>query len=75
MLFSKAKIKISNDMILNTAFEIVRDNGIEKLVASETLKVTEEQIRDLLSYEFQALMLLEENPNNKWVLKKKGENK
>lgn len=65
MLFSKAKIKISNDMILNTAFEIVRDNGIEKLVASETLKVTEEQIRDLLSYEFQALMLLEENPNNK----------
>lgn len=27
------------------------------------------------SYEFQALMLLEESPNNKWVLNKKGENK
>ena len=50
-------------------------HGIATLVASETLKVTEEQIRDLLSYEFQALMLLEENPNNKWVLNKKGENK
>lgn len=50
-------------------------HGIATLVANGTMKVTEEQIRDLLSYEFQALMLLEENPNNKWVLKKKGENK
>ena len=40
-----------------------------------TMKVTEEQIRDLLSYEFQALMLLEENQNNKWVLNKNGEDK
>lgn len=50
-------------------------HGIATLVANGTMKITEEQIRDLLSYEFQALMLLEENPNNKWVLKKKGENK
>lgn len=50
-------------------------HGIATLVANGTMKVTEEQIRDLLSYEFQALMLLEENPNNKWVLKKKEENK
>ena len=27
--------------------------------------------KDLLSQEFQALMLLEENPNNKWILKNK----
>ncbi len=33
---------------------------------------TDEQISKLLSYEFQALMLLEENPDNKWVLKNGG---
>lgn len=49
-------------------------HGIATLVANGTMKVTEEQIRDLLSYEFQALMLLEENPNNKWVINKKEEN-
>ena len=46
-------------------------HGIATLVASGAMKVTEEQMRDLLSYEFQALMLLEENPDNKWVLNKK----
>ena len=43
-------------------------HGIATLVANETIKLTDSQIQDLLSYEFQALMLLEENPNNKWVL-------
>ena len=50
-------------------------HGIATLVASGTVKLTDNQIEDLLSYEFQALMLLEENPNNKWVLNKKGEDK
>lgn len=50
-------------------------HGIATLVANDTVKLTDNQIQDLLSYEFQALMLLEENPNNKWVLDKKGENK
>ena len=50
-------------------------HGIATLVANGTMQITEGQIRDLLSYEFQALMLLEENPNNKWVLNKKGEDK
>lgn len=50
-------------------------HGIATLVANGTIKLTEEQIRELLSYEFQALMLLEENQNNKWVLNKKGEDK
>lgn len=45
-------------------------HGIASLVANNTIKLTDEQIAKLLSYEFQALMLLEENPNNKWVLKK-----
>lgn len=50
-------------------------HGIATLVANETIKLTDKQIQELLSDEFQALMLLEENPNNKWVLNKKGENK
>ena len=49
-------------------------HGIATLVANDTIKLTDNQIQDLLSYEFQALMLLEENPNNKWVLNKKEEN-
>ena len=48
-------------------------HGIATLVANDTIKLTDKQIQDLLSYEFQALMLLEENPNNKWVLNKKEE--
>ena len=47
-------------------------HGIATLVANDTIKLTDNQIQDLLSYEFQALMLLEENPNNKWVLNIKG---
>ena len=46
-------------------------HGIASLVASNTINLKDNQIEDLLSYEFQALMLLEENPNNKWVLPKK----
>ena len=44
-------------------------HGIATLAANDTVLFTDKQIRDLLSYEFQALMLLEENPDNKWVLK------
>ena len=43
-------------------------HGIATLVANDTIKLTDKQIQDLLSYEFQALMLLEENPDNKWVI-------
>ena len=50
-------------------------HGIATLVACGTIKLTESQIQELLSYEFQALMLLEENPNNKWVINKKEEKK
>ena len=48
-------------------------HGIATLVASGTVKLTDNQIQDLLSCEFQGVMLLEENPNNKWVLPKKEE--
>ena len=50
-------------------------HGIATLVANGTIKLTDNQIQALLSYEFQALMLLEENPNNKWSLNQKGDNK
>ena len=49
-------------------------HGIATLVANNTINLTDNQIEELLSCEFQALMLLEENPNNKWVLPKKKEN-
>ena len=49
-------------------------HGIATLVACGTVKLTDNQVQELLSYEFQALMLLEENPKNKWVLNKKEEN-
>lgn len=47
-------------------------HGIATLIAKNTLIFTDEQISELLSSEFQALMLLEENPNNKWILPKGG---
>lgn len=48
-------------------------HGIATLSATKSVKFTDEQIQDLLSQEFQALMLLKENPNNKWILKNSDE--
>ena len=45
-------------------------HGIATLVANDTIKLTDNQIQELLSSQFQALMLLEKNPNNKWILPK-----
>lgn len=44
-------------------------HGLATLVASSTINLSDEQLKQLLSLEFQALMLLKENPDNKWVLK------
>ncbi len=46
-------------------------HGIAALLASDTIKLNDKQISELLSSEFQALMLLEENPDNKWKLENK----
>lgn len=43
-------------------------HGIAALVASSTVEFEDEQVKELLSLEFQALMLLKENPDNDWVL-------
>ena len=42
-------------------------HGIATLVANDTIKLTDNQIQELLSSQFQAL---EKNPNNKWILPK-----
>lgn len=44
-------------------------HGISTLVACGTVKFSDEDIFDMLSYQFQAMMLLNDNPNNKWVFK------
>lgn len=49
-------------------------HGIATLVATNTIKLTDNQTKDLLSKEFQALMLLKENKDNKWVLKEDNKN-
>lgn len=48
-------------------------HGIATLVANNTITLTDTQIQQLLSYEFQALMLLEKNPNNQWVIPESDE--
>lgn len=48
-------------------------HGIATLVANNTIFLTDNQIEQMLSYEFQALMLLKENPDNKWVLRRKDD--
>lgn len=48
-------------------------HGIATLVANNTVSLTDNQIEQMLSYEFQALMLLKENPNNDWVLRREDD--
>lgn len=69
--FVKVSTNLKNEEIKTFHVKMwIFTHGLATLVASNTINFNDQQIRDLLSYEFQALMLLEENPNNKWVLKK-----
>ena len=63
----KKYTKLKSEVVENfhTEIWIFRD-GIATLVANNTIDLTDEEISKLLSYEFQAHMLLKENPNNKW---------
>ena len=45
-------------------------HDIATLLATDTIVLTDNAVADLLSSEFQALMLLEENKDNKWILNK-----
>ena len=69
--FVKVSTNLKNEEIKSFHVKMwIFTHGLATLIASNTINFNDQQIRDLLSYEFQALMLLEENPNNKWVLKK-----
>ena len=70
----KISTNLNNDDIKNFHTKMwIFCHGIATLVANNTVNLTDEQVEKLLSYQFQALMLLEENPNNKWVLSNKEE--
>ena len=70
----KISTKLSDKDIKNFHINIcIFPPGIATLSATKSVKFTDEQIQDLLSQEFQALMLLKENPNNKWILKNSDE--
>lgn len=69
--FLKVSTNLKNEEIKSFHVKMwIFTHGLATLIASNTINFNDQQIRDLLSHEFQALMLLEENPNNKWVLKK-----
>ena len=69
--FVKLSTNLKNEEIKSFHVKMwIFTHGLATLIASNTINFNDQQIRDLLSYEFQALMLLEENPNNKLVLKK-----
>lgn len=50
---------------------IRKENQTIKVIKIIKDKILEKEVAELLSSEFQALMLLEENPNNKWILNNK----
>ena len=64
--FVKVSTNLKNEEIKSFHVKMwIFTHGLATLVASNTINFNDQQIRDLLSYEFQALMILEENPNNK----------
>ena len=67
----KMSTKLNDDDIKSFHIKMwMFTHGIATLLATDTVLLTEEQISNLLSSQFQALMLLEENPDNKWILDK-----
>ena len=67
----KMSTKLNDDDIKSFHIKMwMFTHGIATLLATDTILLTEEQISSLLSSQFQALMLLEENPDNKWILDK-----
>ena len=67
----KMSTKLNDDDIKSFHIKMwMFTHGIATLLATDTVLFTEEQISNLLSSQFQALMLLEENPDNKWILDK-----
>lgn len=71
MKFAKNSTRLSDNKIEDFHVKMwLFTHGIATLVATKTIKFTDDEIKQLLSQEFQALMLLEQNPNNPWVIRK-----
>ena len=47
-------------------------HGLATLLANDKINLTDEQINILISQEFQALMLLRDNPNNKYIFREEN---
>lgn len=63
--------KLSDDEINNFHIKMwIFTHGIASLICTGRVVFSDKEIEALLSSEFQALMLLEDNPNNKWDLSK-----
>ena len=66
----KISTKLNDDDIANFHTNMwIFTHGIATLVANDTVILSDQQIKKMLSLQFQALMLLKENPNNKWVIR------
>lgn len=70
--FIKLSTKLSDKDIKPFHIKMwIYTHGIATLIATGTVSFDDDKISELLSSEFQALMLLEDNPDNKWKINDK----
>ena len=68
--FIKISTNLSNGDINDFHFKMwTFCHGLATLLANDKIYLTDEQIKILISMEFQALMLLKDNPDNKYIFK------
>lgn len=68
--FIKISTNLSNEDINDFHFKMwTFCHGLATLLANDKIYLTDEQIKILISKQFQALMLLKDNPDNKYIFK------
>lgn len=68
--FIKISTNLSNEDINDFHFKMwTFCHGLATLLANDKIYLTDDQIKILISMEFQALMLLKDNPDNKYIFK------
>lgn len=68
--FIKISTNLSNEDINDFHFKMwTFCHGLATLLANDKIYLPDEQIKILISMEFQALMLLKDNPDNKYIFK------
>ena len=71
--FIKISTNLSNEDINDFHFKMwTFCHGLATLLANDKINLTDEQINILISQEFQALMLLRDNPNNKYIFREEN---